>query len=123
MHFLDHFDADRVRALCASGEFFWLDLLAPSHDEIDQLAALLDLPALAVEDTKEFHQRAKIDDYGDRLLIVFYGAQSGGEQDMELVEVHLHLTRGRVVTVHDRPCTPFRTVEFVRLHSANEIVY
>jgi magnesium transporter len=123
MHFLDHFDADRVRTLCASGEFFWLDLLAPSHDEIDQLAALLDLPALAVEDTKEFHQRAKIDDYGDRLLIVSYGAEAGGEQDMELLEVHLHLTRGRVITVHERPCTPFASVPSEHLHSDHEIVY
>jgi magnesium transporter len=123
MHIIDHFDADRIRALCESGEFFWLDLLSPSDDELEQLAELLELPALAVEDTKEFHQRAKIDDYGDRLLIVFYGAQAGGKEGMELVEVHMHLTQGRVITVHRLPCTPFESVRSEHLHSDHEIVY
>jgi len=123
MHVLDHFDPDRIRALCRSGEFFWLDLLAPSDGEIDQLAEILDLPPLAVEDTKEFNQRAKIDDYEDRLLIVFYGAQAGGEQGMGLVEVHMHLTQGRVVTVHREPCTPFESMRSAHPHSDHEIVY
>jgi magnesium transporter len=122
MHVLDHFDADRIRSLSESGEFFWLDLEAPSDAEIDRLAELLDLPALAVEDTHEFHQRAKVDDYDDRLLIVFYGAQ-GGAAGAELVEVHMHLTRGRVVTVHRRPCEPLRPVRAQHLHSDHELVY
>ena len=124
MHYLNHFDPDQIRALNQSGQFFWLDLLAPSNDEIDQLADLLDLPPLAAEDTKEFRQRAKIDDYGDRLLIVFYGVQPGGdEEDMELIEVHMHLSHGQVLTVHRRPCPPFDTVPSERLHSDQEIVY
>jgi magnesium transporter len=122
MHVLDHFDADRIRSLSESGEFFWLDLEAPSDAEIDRLAELLDLPALAVEDTHEFHQRAKVDDYDDRLLIVFYGAQ-GGATGAELVEVHMHLTRGRVVTVHRRPCEPLAPVRAQHLASDHELVY
>jgi len=122
MHVLDHFDADRIRSLAQSGEFFWLDLEAPGDAEVDQLAELLDLPALAVEDTKEFHQRAKVDDYDDRLLIVFYGAQ-GGAAVAELVEVHMHLTRGRIVTVHRRPCDALQPMHAQHLHSDHELVY
>jgi magnesium transporter len=118
MHVLDRFDAEQIRALSERGEFFWLDLEAPSDAEIDELAALLDLPPLAVEDTHEFDQRAKIDDYGDRLLIVFYGAQSA-----ELVEVQLHLSRGRVVTVHRVPCDALAAVRGQRIHSDHEVVY
>ena len=77
MHILDRFDPAEVRALHERGEFFWLDLHAPSDADVDTLAELLHLPRLAAEDTKEFGQRPKIDDYDDRLLIVFYGAQGG----------------------------------------------
>src|SRR3954471_19328772 len=122
MHVLDHFDADRIRAQCASGEFFWLDLTAPTDAHVDELAEMLELPQFAVEDTREFHQRAKVDDYGDRLLIVFYGAEpdpTGGQ----LVEVHVHLAPGRVVTIHRSPCLAFQSVRDAHVHSDQEVVY
>jgi magnesium transporter len=122
MHVLDRFDVDEIRSLSERGVFFWLDLEAPSDEAIDALAEILDLPPLAVEDTHEFRQRAKIDDYGDRLLIVFYGAD-GRAGDAELVEVHMHLTRGRVVTVHRRPAEPLAPVRAAGLHSDHEVVY
>jgi magnesium transporter len=122
MHVLGRFDAEQIRTLCERGEFFWLDLEAPSDAEIDELAELLVLPPLAVEDTHEFHQRAKIDDYDDRLLIVFYGAQ-GGAHEAELVEVHVHLSRGRVVTVHRARCEALAGLRAEHLHSDHEVVY
>jgi magnesium transporter len=122
MHVLGRFDAEQIRTLCERGEFFWLDLEAPSDAEIDELAEMLELPPFAVEDTHEFHQRAKIDDYGDRLLIVFYGAQ-GGARAAELVEVHVHLSRGRVVTVHRAHCEALAAVRAEHLHSDHEVVY
>jgi len=122
MHVIDHFDAERIRALCHSGEFFWLDLEAPTDAQVDELADILDLPPLAVEDTHEFDQRAKVDDYDDQLLIVFYGAQ-GGAGTMELVEVHVHLAAGRIVTVHRQPCEPLRQTREHHMHSDQEVVY
>jgi magnesium transporter len=122
MHVLDHFDAQAIRALCQSGEFFWLDLFAPSDEELDELAAIVGIPPLALEDTKEMGQRAKIDDYGDRLLIVFYGARSGGE-GIGLVEVHVHLSPGRVITVRREPCTALDPVRTTHAHSDQEVVY
>jgi magnesium transporter len=122
MHVLDRFDREQIRSLSRSGEFFWLDLTAPSDEEIEELGELLELPPLAVEDTHEFDQRAKVDDYGDRLLIVFYGAQ-GGAEHAELVEVHVHLARGRVVTVHRRPCMALEPLRAQHPHSDHELVY
>jgi magnesium transporter len=122
MHVLDHFDAQEVRTLCERDEFFWLDLLAPTDDELDELAAIVGIPPLALEDTKEMGQRAKIDDYDDRLLIVFYGARSGAEP-IGLIEVHMHLSRGRVITVHREPCTAFEPVKTMHAHSDQEVVY
>jgi magnesium transporter len=122
MHVLDRFDPDRIRALSERGEFFWLDLTGPSEAEIDQLGEILELPPLAVEDTREFDQRAKVDDYGDRLLIVFFGAESGAQKP-RLVEVHVHLARGSVVTVHREPSAALEDLHRDHLHSDHELIY
>src|SRR3954462_6549280 len=122
MHVLDHFDADRIRALCASGHFFWLDLTAPTEAQIGELAEILDLPPLAVEDTVEFHQRPKVDDYGERLLIVFYGAEPA-TAGAQLIEVHVHLAPGRVITIHRERCGLLESVREAHAHSDQEVVY
>jgi magnesium transporter len=98
MQVLDTVDAEAIRALHERGEFFWLDLHAPADDELDLLGELLEIPPLAIEDTKEFGQRPKIDDYGARVLVVFYGA------DDEPVEVHVHVSGDEVITVRRAPC-------------------
>jgi magnesium transporter len=99
MEVLDTLDVDRIRALHERDEFFWLDLYAPTDDQLDVLGELLDIPHLALQDSKEFGQRPKIDDYGPRVLIVFYGAH-----DDALVEVHVHVSGDEVVTVRRADC-------------------
>jgi magnesium transporter len=99
MQVLDTLDVAAIRALHEREEFFWLDLYAPSDAEVDELGELLDVPQLALQDSKEFGQRPKIDDYGPRVLIVFYGAH-----DDALVEVHVHVSGNEVVTVRRGEC-------------------
>jgi magnesium transporter len=122
MKLLDNVDADAIRALHERGEFFWLDLHTPSDAEIDQLGALLHIPELAVEDTKEFGQRPKLDDYASRVLLVFYGAH-----EFEAVEVHVHVSGDEVVTVRHAECAHLGAVkERVRegaVRSEQELVY
>jgi magnesium transporter len=121
MDVMDRIDASRIRALLERGEFFWLDLEAPADDELNELGELLRLPPLAVEDSREFGQRPKIDDYGDRLLVVFHGVPAEG--DMRLVEVHFHVSASFVVTVHRRPFAPLRTVRGKHARSAEDLIY
>jgi magnesium transporter len=99
MQVLDTVDADRIRALHERGEFFWLDLQGPTDEQLDVLGELLGIPALAIQDTKEFGQRPKIDDYGARVLVVFYGADGDAP-----VEVHVHVSGDEVITVRRAPC-------------------
>jgi magnesium transporter len=99
MRVLDTVDAEAIRALHGRGEFFWLDLQAPTDAELDTLGDLLDIPPLALQDTKEFGQRSKIDDYGARVLVVFYGAHGD-----EPVEVHVHVSGDEVITVRRAAC-------------------
>src|SRR6266480_4621858 len=94
MQVLDTVDLDAIRALHEREEFFWLDVASPGDADLDALGALLEIPDLAIEDTKEFGQRPKLDDYGERVLIAFYGAHG-----TQLVEVHVHVSGKEVVTV------------------------
>ncbi|HEX5897758.1 MAG TPA: hypothetical protein VFY32_00060 [Solirubrobacteraceae bacterium] len=54
MQVLDTVDLDAIRALHERGEFFWLDLDAPADADLDALGKILEIPGLAIEDSKEF---------------------------------------------------------------------
>jgi magnesium transporter len=100
MQLLETVDAEAIRALHERGEFFWLDLHSPTNADLDELGQLLHIPELAIEDTKEFGQRPKLDDYETRVLIVFYGAEDG-----KLLETHVHVSGDEVVTVRRDDCS------------------
>jgi magnesium transporter len=84
--------------------FFWLDVSSPGPEEIAQLRDIFGFHPLALEDTEHFHQRPKLDNYGDYVFLVFYGAWRHGEEDPEpLREVHLFVSGQYVVTIHRDP--------------------
>jgi Mg2+ and Co2+ transporter CorA len=122
MHVHDRFDPEQVRAYHARGEFFWLDLDAPPAADLDALGALIEIPRLALDDTRELRQHAKVDDYGDRLLIVFYGTE-GRLGETRLFELHMHLSGRELVTVHRGPCPPLQVARDAHIHTDREIVY
>jgi magnesium transporter len=99
-------DEARTRALREQDEFFWVDLLSPSDEELERLGALLGLHPVALEDTHEFGQRPKLDVYDEHLLLVFFSARATDDADWpaEPIEVHVYLSGGFVVTVRHEPC-------------------
>ncbi|HUO69329.1 MAG TPA: magnesium/cobalt transporter CorA [Solirubrobacteraceae bacterium] len=91
----DHLDRDH---------FFWLDLTAPTPEQLDQLRELFGFHPLALEDTEQFGQRPKLDDYGDHVFLVFYGAWREHPTDPELLrEVHMFISGKYLVTLHHDP--------------------
>jgi magnesium transporter len=96
VHVLHSVDDPEVERLLAAGEFFWLKLEGCSDAQIAELGQRFGLHPLAVEDTQEFGQRPKIDDYGETALLVFYGVDPDGEP----VEVHFHVSGQWMITVH-----------------------
>jgi magnesium transporter len=95
------FDRETAESLLASGSFFWLDLAQPAEDDFDVLREVFRFHPLAVEDSEQFDQRAKIDGYDDFIFIVVYGA---GREDDPLVEVHCFYSERFLVTVHRQAC-------------------
>jgi magnesium transporter len=99
-------------------EFFWLDVYDPTAEQLDALAHRLGWHPLALEDTKEFDQRPKLDRYGDHMLVVFYGAHgiqphadaAEGDERPALVEVHLLVSGDWVVTVRRHRCQPLESL-------------
>ena len=103
---LDSIDEQAIGDLVDRGEFFWLDVVDPSEEQLDGLAKRFGWHQLAVEDTRNFGQRPKLDSYGDQMLLVFYGAvQDDPAEPVKLIEVHLLVSGNWVVTVRRKPCT------------------
>ena len=86
--------------LIEAGQPFWLDIENPTDETIDQLATRLGLHPLAVEDSKQFGQRAKLQVYGKVAVLVGFGLD---EQLREPVEVHCFYTTGFLVTLRRAP--------------------
>jgi magnesium transporter len=128
MEVLTEVDRDRIATLRARDEFFWLDLHAPSPAAVDAAGELLGLHPLALEDTREFGQRAKIDRYPDAVLLVYYSARISSSGDViEPVEVHLHVSGGFLFTARQGACDALdklhQTLVPEDAHAEDYIVY
>jgi magnesium transporter len=105
MDVLTAVDPDRIDADQRSGHTFWLDLYRPADEDIDRLGELLGLHPVAVEDTREFGQRPKVDVYEDHVLLVFYSARLDEDGAVTPIEVHVYVARGFLITVRRQECT------------------
>ncbi|MGN6697131.1 MAG: CorA family divalent cation transporter, partial [Thermomicrobiales bacterium] len=59
-----------VRLLRDEQAILWLDLEAPSPEEMQRVAEEFNFHALAIEDTTREHMRPKVDAYDDYYFIV-----------------------------------------------------
>ena len=117
MEVLQKLEKDRITALRERDEFFWLDLEAPSDEDLDTVGELLGIHPVAIEDTREFGQRPKLDDYSDHLLLVYYTVREGRNEAEGLykpVEIHLYISGSFVMTVRREHCDP--------LHELHELL-
>src|SRR5439155_16390800 len=101
------FPRERVTELLARGSFFWVDLDRPGPDDFEILREVFGFHPLAVEDSENFDQRAKIEDYDDFVFLVVYGASP---DDDRLVEVHCFYSERFLVTVHRDDCPAFAEI-------------
>jgi magnesium transporter len=98
------FDRESVENLLGEGEFFWLDLDQPDAVDFEILKDVFEFHPLAVEDSENFGQRAKLDEYDNFVFIVVYGAAPDEDR---LVEVHCFYSERCLVTVHRDDCPAF----------------
>lgn len=82
----------RAPAMC------WLDVEAPTDDEIDHLGTVVGLHPLAIADSKEFGQAPKVSLYDGYAALVGFGVGA----DDSLVEVHCYYSTSFIVTLRRR---------------------
>jgi magnesium transporter len=104
---LNEINDKQVRAHLDSNHFFWLDLTDPSINDLKELRRLFNFHPLALQDTEQFGQRPKLDDYDDYIFLVYFGAYRDHPADAEpLREVHMYVSGRFLVTVHRGPLPP-----------------
>jgi magnesium transporter len=92
-------------------DFVWVGLHQPDGDELDYVAKVFSLHALAVEDALNAHQRPKLERYDDSLFLVLKTLWYVDENDaVETGEINMFVGRNFVVSV--------RHGEGADLHSA-----
>jgi magnesium transporter len=121
-------DEPRIRDHLERDQFFWLDLTAPGSGELAQLRKIFGFHPLALEDTEHFGQRPKLDNFGDYIFLVFYGAMSQRPEDPgQLSEIHLFVSGQYLVTIHREPVSSLvqqrEELEGRRLHSEQFLLY
>jgi magnesium transporter len=80
----------------------WLNVDGLGDEKtLQELANIFGIHKLAVEDIVNVHQRAKVDQFGDRHFIVTHMVQWTGQLDVE--QLSLVLGPGFVVTFQERP--------------------
>lgn len=110
MRIFDRIDRDAIGELLKRDEYFWLDLTDPGEKEVADLKDIFGFHPLALEDTVKRGQRPKLDDFGEYMFLVYYGAEESERGDVELVEVHAFLSGGYIVTTHRRRCAALEEV-------------
>jgi magnesium transporter len=92
------YDRVAVESRLTSGEFFWLDLHDPTDEDFELLRDVFKFHPLALEDSQQFGQRPKLEDYDEFVFFVFYGAAPPPDED-RLVELHLFYSERFLVTL------------------------
>jgi magnesium transporter len=95
---------DQIRAEIRADGFCWIDLEAPTDEDLEEVAKHIKLHPLTVHDAKTFRQRPKIEDYDDYMYLVVFGVDPGTAAGGPLLrEVHMIITGEAVITIHERP--------------------
>jgi magnesium transporter len=92
-------------ALADADARVWVDLTAPAHIAVHDIAELLTLHPLIVEDIAERNQRAKIEETDGTLHVVLFAIQYEGA--VSELEIDLVLNHRSLLTVHEPAWDPF----------------
>jgi magnesium transporter len=115
------FDARTIEEARQGDQHVWIDVVDPTDDELGELQARLGLHELAIEDSRNWGQRAKVDFYTQHLFLVAHGIAL--DENNEIVDREVHLFAGGgffVATIRREPRFDFTKVA-ARLESGPDL--
>jgi magnesium transporter len=89
--------------------FVWLGLREPNHALLEKIQQEFGLHELAIEDTRNAHQRPKLEEYGDSVFLVLQTAQIF-RNAVQFGETHVFLGPKFIVTVRHGSSLSYRKV-------------
>jgi magnesium transporter len=96
-------DATLCAAMKAPDEVLWLDVEDPTEDDFKLLLEGFGFHPLSIEDVRQTHTTAKLDEYDHYVFQVVMVPRLGADGESELLEVEIFYLAGTLVTVHDEP--------------------
>ena len=115
------FEAQAIKEAREGDQRVWIDVVDPTDDELTKLQTELGLHELAIEDSRTWGQRAKVDFYPQHLFLVAHGIDL--DENDELVDREVHLFAGGgfyVAAIRREPRFDFTKVA-ARLESAPDL--
>jgi len=91
--------AAQVPTLLADGTFIWVDITAPSDDELALMRDVFHFHPLAIDDTRNQHQRPKVEEYADHFFMIVNPGEIRDEE-IDFRELDVFVGKSFVVTVH-----------------------
>lgn len=82
--------------------FKWYEFLSPTPEQLDELQRQYRLDPLAMEDVRNFDERAKVLDFGDYLFVTVH-ALVRDDGEMHDHELEVFLGRDYLITIHNDP--------------------
>jgi magnesium transporter len=80
--------------------FVWLGIPEPTEQEMGEVATHFPVHELAIEDAREVHQRAKIEDYENHYFVVLRTARYDDDRErVDFGEIHIFAGPGYAITV------------------------
>ena len=104
MRWLSDASPEELRSLIDHGEFFWLDLVKPTGEQVTKLAEASGAEPRAVERALRFGEVPQLRPFRGHSALVFYGAEPTAAGPPELVEVHVLVQEHWVVSLRKQPC-------------------
>jgi magnesium transporter len=95
-------ELSRIRS--EPGTLVWVDVTGGSDEEVDRMGEEFSIHPLALEDCRQQHQRPKVDQYKQHLLLVAYGTEAAIQgEPTRLHELDLVAGENFLVSFHQVP--------------------
>jgi magnesium transporter len=110
MRTLTALDEREIRELLERDEFFWLDLNAPSSEDVQAIGRILGIHPTAINTVSRFPERPRLNEYDTYVVLIFAGVGGRGRDPLEPLGVHMLISGSYIVTLHRDRCAELEEV-------------